>query len=77
MIRVLVAGAAGRMGSEVVRAVTAADGMEVVSAVDPGAEGQVLEAGDIAVTFTADLAAAIAQTSPDVMVDFKIGRAHV
>lgn len=70
MIRVLVAGAAGRMGSEVVRAVTAADGMEVVSAVDPGAEGLVLEAGDIAVTCTADLDAAIAQTSPDVMVDF-------
>ena len=34
MIDVLVSGAAGKMGSEVVRAVTAADGMRVVAAVD-------------------------------------------
>jgi 4-hydroxy-tetrahydrodipicolinate reductase len=71
MIRVLVAGAAGRMGSEVVRAVTAADGMEVVSAVDPGASGATVDAGNgRSVTCTSDLAAAIADTSPDVMVDF-------
>lgn len=66
MIRVIVTGAAGRMGSEVVRAVTAADGMEVVAAVDPGAAGGTLEG----VTITDDLAAAIAAASPDVMVDF-------
>ena len=36
MIRVGVLGAQGRMGSEVVRAVTAADGMEVVAALDLG-----------------------------------------
>lgn len=70
MIRVLVAGAAGRMGSEVVRAVTAAQGMEVVSAVDPGAEGIEVRAGDTALTCTADLAQAIESTKPDVMVDF-------
>ena len=34
MIRVLVAGAAGKVGHEVVKAVTAAEGMDVVSAVD-------------------------------------------
>lgn len=71
MIRVLVTGAAGRMGSEVVRAVTAADGMEVVAAVDPGAEGRAVDAGNgVAFTCVGDLATAIAETSPDVMVDF-------
>lgn len=71
MIRVLVVGAAGRMGSEVVRAVTAADGMEVVAAVDPGAEGRAVDAGGgSTVVCVADLATAIAETSPDVMVDF-------
>ena len=45
MIRVLVCGGAGRMGSEVVRAVTAADGMEVVACVDPGAAGARVESG--------------------------------
>lgn len=71
MIRVLVTGAAGRMGSEVVRAVTAADGMEVVAAVDPGAAGREVEAGDgVRLTCVGDLATAIAESLPDVMVDF-------
>lgn len=67
MIRVLVAGAAGRMGSEVVRAVQAADGMMVVAVVDPSAEAVVLE-GDV--VRETDLARAIAAARPDVMVDF-------
>lgn len=67
MIRVLVSGAAGRMGSEVVRAVSAADGMEVVAAVDPGIAGCVID-GRIACE--TDLSDAIAATKPDVMVDF-------
>jgi len=66
MIRVLVTGAAGKVGSEVVRAVSAADGMEVVAAVDPGAAGSTVE-GTVVM---ADLADAIAATNPDVMVDF-------
>lgn len=71
MIRVLVTGAAGRMGSEVVRAVTAANGMEVVAAVDPAAAGREVDAGDgQRITCVEDLAIAIAQTSPHVMVDF-------
>lgn len=72
MIRVLVAGAAGRMGSEVVRAVTAADGMEVVAVVDPGAAGTCIyvgEGGD-ALECRPGLAETIAEVCPDVMVDF-------
>jgi 4-hydroxy-tetrahydrodipicolinate reductase len=72
MIRVLVTGAAGRMGREVVRAVSAADGMEVVSAVDPGAEGTAIETGTDGATIvcSAELTDAIEESHPDVMVDF-------
>ena len=45
MIDVIVTGAAGRMGREVVKAVTAADGMRVAAAVDPNAEGTVIDDG--------------------------------
>lgn len=67
MIRVLVTGAAGHMGSEVVRAVTEADGMEVVAAVDPGVSACVFD-GHVACE--TDLARAIEVAQPDVMVDF-------
>lgn len=71
MIDVLVSGAAGRMGGEVVRAVTAADGMRVVAAVDPNAAGGVVNDGAGAtIVVMGDLTAAIAQTVPHVMVDF-------
>ena len=40
MIRVLVNGAAGRMGSEVVRSVLAEDGLELCGGVDIGAAGR-------------------------------------
>lgn len=62
MINVLVAGAAGRMGSTVVDAVTAADGMRVVARVDPAFAG---EEG----TF-ADVPAALEAGGVDVAVDF-------
>lgn len=66
MIRVLVSGAAGRMGREVVAALSAEPDIDVVAAVDP------LHAGEDVggVTVVADLAAAIANTRPDVVVDF-------
>lgn len=75
MIDVLVTGAAGKMGSEVVTAVTAAEGMRVVAEVD-------LEAGDrsaseialhqrkAGIYYSNDLERAIEDTSPDVAVDF-------
>jgi 4-hydroxy-tetrahydrodipicolinate reductase len=58
-IRVLVTGAKGRMGREVVRAVTAEPDMEVVAEVDQGD----------------DLAAALTAARPDVMVDFTVPEA--
>ena len=71
MIRVLVSGAAGKMGSEVVRAVSAAEGMEVVACVDPHAVGVCFDRGDgTNVDCHPGLAEAIGEFDPDVMVDF-------
>ena len=71
MIRVLVSGAAGKMGSEVVRAVAEAYDMEVVAAVDPGISGCLVPtASGEHVECRADLAMAIEAARPDVMVDF-------
>lgn len=71
MIRVLVAGAAGRMGSEVVKAVNAAEGMRIVAAVDPGVSGCfIADEHGAHIECTEDLSAAIASHEPDVMVDF-------
>ena len=69
MIRVLVSGAAGRMGSEVVRAVLAEADLELVAAVDPGRAGEAVGEGT-SLTYAADLTAAIDATSPQVVVDF-------
>lgn len=69
MISVLVSGAAGRMGSEVVRAVSAEDDLRLVAAVDPAHVGeQVQETHGL--VYAGDLAEAIEATRPDVMVDF-------
>lgn len=56
MIRVAVAGAQGRMGSEAVKAVTEADGMEVVAQI---------EVGD-------DLAAKLKESQAQVLIDFTV-----
>jgi 4-hydroxy-tetrahydrodipicolinate reductase len=69
MIRVLVSGAAGRMGREVVRAVLAEDDLELVAAVDPAHAGEALGEGS-ELALEGDLAAAIAASAPDVVVDF-------
>ncbi|HEY3378817.1 MAG TPA: 4-hydroxy-tetrahydrodipicolinate reductase [Armatimonadota bacterium] len=73
-IRVLVVGASGKMGREVVKAVTDAAGMDVVAAVDLAQVG--VDAGVLAglaplnVAIQADLAQAIAQSGAQVMIDF-------
>jgi 4-hydroxy-tetrahydrodipicolinate reductase len=73
MIDVIVTGAAGRMGREVVKAVTAAEGMRVAAAVDPEASGALLEDGmGGTITVTADLAAAVAGEGARVLVDFTV-----
>lgn len=70
-IKVVVSGAAGRMGAEVVRAVSAEADMRVAGALElkPEAEYLTLPGGE-RVPFSADLAALIDNTKPDVMVDF-------
>lgn len=71
MIDVLVTGAAGKMGREVVKAVTAAEGMQVVAAVDPHwADKALIDGQGGEVICIADLSAAISDAKPDVMVDF-------
>ena len=65
MIRVAVAGALGRMGTEVIQAVNAAEDLEVVAGVD-------LRPGDRVFT---DLRQAIVEAKPQVLVDFTIAEA--
>ena len=65
MIRVGVVGAAGRMGREVARAVTADPDLELVAAVDPSHAGQVVEGMTIADTLDVLTAA-----GADVAVEF-------
>ena len=71
MIRVLVTGAGGRMGRQVVAAVEAAEGMEVVAAVDPGAAGATIQS-DMggSIVCSTSLQEAISASAPDVIVDF-------
>lgn len=65
MINVAVAGCAGRMGSAVVDAVTAADDMQVVCGIDPHTAG---DAGAFPVFAT--VAEALEAVDADVLVDF-------
>ena len=59
------------MGGEVVRAVAAAEGMEVVAAVDPGVSGCLVPThGGEHVECRSSLVEAIASSKPDVVVDF-------
>lgn len=71
MIRVVVTGAAGKVGREVVRAVTAETDMEVVAAVDSGVACATVDDGTGGtIACVPDVSAAIADARPDVMVDF-------
>ncbi len=65
MIRVGVVGAAGRMGREVARAVTADPDLELVAAVDPSHAGQIVEGVTIADTLDA-----LTDAEVDVAVEF-------
>ncbi len=75
-IAVAIAGAAGRMGREVVRAVLEADGLRLAATVDKheiGTDaGTLAGCGAAGVTIEGDLDAAIARTHPDVLVDFTL-----
>ena len=78
-IKVLVHGAAGRVGQEVVKAVCQEPETELVGAVDLKVSGDslVLADGSGSVPFSADLAALLDSCQPDVMVDFTIAKASI
>jgi len=73
-IAVLVVGACGKMGREVVKAVTAAEGMAVVAAVDVACTGEdigtIAGTGPLGVKVQPDLAQAIRESGAQVVVDF-------
>lgn len=80
MIGVAVFGAAGRMGAEVCRAVDAADGLELVGAVDPSGSGSTVGAvtgldGPSASLVVGAAAEALDRSRVDVVVDFTIAAA--
>ena len=73
MIKVLVSGCKGSMGRHVVNAVSAAEDMQVVAGVDINAvdgEPIVAASGDTGAVAYTELARAIEETGPDIMVDF-------
>lgn len=74
MVTVLVCGAGGKMGQEVLRAVQRDDELELVGAVDISldgvAVGELIGDPECTVTIRQDLAAALEDARPDVVVDF-------
>ncbi len=76
-IKVIVHGAAGKVGQEVVRAVGDEEDMQLVGAVDAKAtkDSLSLPDGSGSVPFSADLGDILTRCQPNVMVDFSIARA--
>lgn len=76
MLKVLVSGAYGRMGREVVRAVCNDNELQLVAAVDTNARaediGDVVFNGKTGIIAHTSLQEAIDKTKPDVMVDFTV-----
>ena len=73
MIRIVVSGAAGKMGQESCRAVLAAQDMQLVGVVDPMSAGIQLSkllGVDTDLVIQGDLATTLQQLKPDVVVDF-------
>ena len=76
-IKVLVCGAAGRMGQAVVRAVVNEAGVKLVCAIDRSDNpklgtdiGAICSIGETGVKLSTDLKESISKSQPDVMVDF-------
>lgn len=74
MIKVAVLGACGKMGQEVVRAITAADDMELVGACDVACSGasigDVVGLPELKVCVDADFEVMLNHAGPNVIVDF-------
>ena len=69
MLKVLVNGAFGRMGTEVCKKIASEEGLELVGGVDIKS-GTLTPAAGVTVEVTTDVVAAIAALKPDVLVDF-------
>jgi 4-hydroxy-tetrahydrodipicolinate reductase len=78
-INVVVHGAAGRVGQEVVKAVCQEPGMKLVGAVDVkvSAPELVLPEGAGKVPFSTDFKAILTKCKPDVVVDFTVAKASL
>ena len=78
-IKVVVHGAAGRVGQEVVKAVCQEKDMVLVGAVDLKVAGDSLPLPDSkgSVPFSTDLEAVLDSCEPDVMVDFTVAKASM
>jgi 4-hydroxy-tetrahydrodipicolinate reductase len=78
-IKVVVHGAAGRVGQEVVKAVSQEPGMQLVGAVDVKASAPelVLPEGAGKVPYSTDFKAILTACKPDVVVDFTVAKASM
>ncbi len=76
-IRVLVHGAAGRVGQEVVKAVCQEPGMVLVGGVDIKAAGAITRPDGTTAPFGGSVAEMIKSCEPDVMVDFTTAKASM
>jgi 4-hydroxy-tetrahydrodipicolinate reductase len=76
-ITVVVHGASGKMGQEVIRAVSREPGMQVVGVVDqlPTEDTLVIPGSSTRVPFSSDIDQMLAGVKPDVMVDFSLAAA--
>ncbi len=76
MIKVVISGAAGRMGREVLKSVWNSEDMQLVGAVDVQDEGRdagsLMGIGEVGIQLQSDLKQALQDARPDVMVDFTI-----
>lgn len=74
MIKVVVAGALGRMGQESCRALVQTEGIQLVGAVDTreigSSIGPIIGVADLGIKVSDNLAQVIAEQRPDVLVDF-------
>ena len=79
MIKVIIHGAAGNMGQQVLRAVSTDPELKAVGAVDLKADRDSLPLPDGTgeVPYSAELESIISQSNPDVMVDFSIHEASM
>ena len=79
MVRIIVCGAYGKMGREVLKAVHKDEHLSIVGAVDINSDfadvGDLIGIGKIGVNAGNDLQTVISETKPQVMVDFTLPEA--